>query len=53
VVQAPANATFPEAATLLLNAFTARLSVNALALEPGRILAVVGAAGAVGGSRSR
>lgn len=49
VVQAPANATFPEAATLLLNAVTARLSLNALALEPGTILAVVGAAGAVGG----
>lgn len=49
VVQASANAAFPEAATLLLNAVTARLCLNALALESGTILAVVGAAGAVGG----
>jgi NADPH:quinone reductase-like Zn-dependent oxidoreductase len=49
VVPAPAKATFPEAATLLLNAVTARLSLDALALPPGGKLVVVGAAGAVGG----
>ncbi|MEU7641711.1 zinc-binding dehydrogenase [Streptomyces sp. NPDC039016] len=49
VVPAPEKATFPEAATLLLNAVTARLSLDALALLPGRQLVVLGAAGAVGG----
>ncbi|MDH6707965.1 NADPH:quinone reductase-like Zn-dependent oxidoreductase [Kitasatospora sp. MAA19] len=42
VVPAPAKATFPEAATLLLNAVTARLSLDALALPPGGQLVVVG-----------
>ncbi|MFE4413303.1 zinc-binding dehydrogenase [Streptomyces sp. NPDC056821] len=49
MVPAPAKATFPEAATLLLNAVTARLSLDAIALTPGATLVIVGAAGAVGG----
>ena len=49
VVPAPPGACFPEAATLLLNATTARLSLDALALPPGETVAVVGGAGAVGG----
>ncbi len=49
VVPAPHGASFPEASTLLLNAVTARLSLDALALPPGTTVAVVGAAGAVGG----
>jgi NADPH:quinone reductase len=49
VVPAPLGTTFPEASTLLLNAVTARLSLDALALDPGTTVAVVGAAGAVGG----
>jgi NADPH2:quinone reductase len=49
VVLAPRGATFPEASTLLLNAATARLSLDALALPSGSTLAVVGGAGAVGG----
>jgi hypothetical protein len=36
-------------AALLLNATTARLSLDALALPPGATVAVVGGAGAVGG----
>ena len=38
-----------EAATLLLNAATARLALHALALSPGQTVAIVGGAGAVGG----
>jgi len=49
VVRAPLGATFPEASTLLLNAVTARLSLDALALPRGSTVAVLGAAGAVGG----
>ncbi|MEV6995107.1 NADP-dependent oxidoreductase [Streptomyces sp. NPDC093228] len=49
VVPAPAKASFAEASTLLLNAVTARLSLDALALRPGRTVVIVGAAGAVGG----
>lgn len=49
VVPAPAKASFAEAATFLLNAATARLSLNALAPALGTTLVVVGAAGAVGG----
>ncbi|MFF7234046.1 zinc-binding dehydrogenase [Streptomyces sioyaensis] len=41
--------TFPEAAALLLNAVTARLSLNTPALSPGTTLVLAGAAGAVGG----
>ncbi|HEX4219989.1 MAG TPA: NADP-dependent oxidoreductase [Acidimicrobiales bacterium] len=49
VVRAPLGASFPEASTLLLNAVTARLSLDALDLPPGSTVAVIGAAGAVGG----
>jgi NADPH:quinone reductase len=49
VVPAPRGATFPEASTLLLNAATARLSLDALALPLGAVVAVIGGAGAVGG----
>jgi NADPH:quinone reductase-like Zn-dependent oxidoreductase len=52
VVLAPRGAAFPEASTLLLNAATAQLSLDALALPQGAIVAVVGGAGAVGGTRS-
>jgi NADPH:quinone reductase len=46
---APRGVTLQEAATLLLNATTARLSLDALALAPGETVVVVGGAGAVGG----
>jgi NADPH:quinone reductase-like Zn-dependent oxidoreductase len=49
VVPIPAGTGFPEAATLLMNAVTARLCLDALGLAPGKTLAVTGAAGAVGG----
>ena len=49
VVPAPSGASFAEASTLLLNATTARLSLDALALPPAATVAVVGGAGAVGG----
>jgi NADPH:quinone reductase len=49
VVPAPRGASIWEAATLLLNAATARLALNALALLPGETVAIVGGAGAVGG----
>jgi NADPH:quinone reductase-like Zn-dependent oxidoreductase len=34
---------------VLLNAATARLSLNALGLSPGQTVAIVGGAGAIGG----
>ncbi|PXX70774.1 NADPH:quinone reductase-like Zn-dependent oxidoreductase [Nocardia tenerifensis] len=49
VVPAPAGVGLPAAATLLMNAMTARLALDTLALPPGATLAVTGAAGAVGG----
>ncbi|WJV50929.1 NADP-dependent oxidoreductase [Streptomyces flavofungini] len=49
VVPAPEGADFPAAATLLMNAMTARLALDALALPHGGTVAVTGAAGAVGG----
>lgn len=49
VVPAPLNASIWQAATLLLNATTARLAVHVLALAPGQTVAIVGGAGAVGG----
>jgi NADPH2:quinone reductase len=49
VVPAPRGATFAQAACLLLNAATARLSLNALDLSRGETVAIVGGAGAVGG----
>jgi NADPH:quinone reductase-like Zn-dependent oxidoreductase len=48
-VRAPRGVPFSEASTLLLNATTARLSLDALALPPGATVAVTGGAGAVGG----
>jgi NADPH:quinone reductase-like Zn-dependent oxidoreductase len=49
VARSPAGASDAEAATLPMNGLTARLALDALALRPGRTLAVTGAAGAVGG----
>jgi NADPH:quinone reductase len=49
VVAAPEGADFPAASTLLMNALTARLALDAVAVPPGGIIAVTGAAGAVGG----
>ncbi len=49
VVPAPLNASIWQAATLLLNATTARLALHVLALAPGQTVAIVGGAGAVGG----
>jgi len=49
VVRAPAGKTHAEAATLPMNGLTARLSLDLLALTPGQVIAVTGAAGAYGG----
>ena len=49
VVQAPRGASFPEASTLLLNATTAQLALDAFGLAPDTSVAVIGGAGAVGG----
>ncbi|MGO4422622.1 zinc-binding alcohol dehydrogenase family protein [Streptomyces sp. MCAF7] len=49
VVPAPEGVDFPAASTLLMNAMTARLALDALAVPPGGTVAVTGAAGAVGG----
>lgn len=49
VVHAPGNLDFPAASTLLMNALTARLGLDAMALKPGQTLAVTGSAGALGG----
>uniref|UniRef100_A0AAU3GN67 NADP-dependent oxidoreductase n=1 Tax=Streptomyces sp. NBC_01401 TaxID=2903854 RepID=A0AAU3GN67_9ACTN len=49
VVPAPDGVDFPAASTLLMNALTARIALDALAVPPGGTLAVTGAAGAVGG----
>ncbi|MEU7636669.1 NADP-dependent oxidoreductase [Streptomyces sp. NPDC039016] len=49
VVPAPAGVDLPAASTLLMNALTARLALDALAVPPGGTVAVTGAAGAVGG----
>lgn len=48
VVHAPKSADFASASTLIMNAMTARLALDALALSPGNTLAVTGAAGAYG-----
>lgn len=45
----PAGATYAEACTLPMNGLTAQLTLDLLALEPGRTLGVTGAAGAYGG----
>jgi NADPH:quinone reductase len=49
VVRAPAGAESPEAATILMNALTARLALDDLAIPAGGTVAVTGAAGAFGG----
>ena len=49
VVRAPRNLDFPAASGLLMNALTARLGLDAMALKRGRTLAVTGSAGALGG----
>jgi len=45
----PIGASYAEASTLPMNGLTAQLTLDLLALEPGRTLAVTGAAGAYGG----
>ncbi|WP_406129144.1 NADP-dependent oxidoreductase [Streptomyces canus] len=49
VTRQPAGTTFPQAASFLMNALTARCVLDFLALAPGSTLAVTGAGGAVGG----
>jgi NADPH2:quinone reductase len=49
VVRAPKGADLAAASTLLMNALTARMALEALELPPGATIAVTGAAGAVGG----
>ena len=49
VVRAPAGATHEEACTLPMNGLTARRSLDLLALSPGQVIAVTGAAGCYGG----
>ena len=53
VVRAPAGASHAEAASLLMNALTVRAALDALDLQPGQLLAVTGAAGAVWRLRRR
>lgn len=49
VVTAPVNASITEAATLPMNALTARRALDLLGLRAGQTLAVTGAAGTLGG----
>ena len=49
VVPIPSGADFPAAATLPMNALTARLALDLLAVPAGGTVAVTGAAGAFGG----
>lgn len=49
VVRAPAGTDAVAASTLPMNGLTARLALDLMALEPGQVLAVTGAAGAFGG----
>ena len=49
VARIPSGASLVEAATLPMNGLTARLALDLLALRPGQVLAVTGAAGAFGG----
>lgn len=49
VVPIPSGADFPSASTLLMNALTARVALDQLAVPAGRTIAVTGAAGALGG----
>ncbi|MFB4273753.1 zinc-binding alcohol dehydrogenase family protein [Nonomuraea sp. MTCD27] len=49
VVRAPAGTDHAAAATLPMNGLTAQLTLDRLALAPGSVLAVIGAAGTLGG----
>lgn len=49
VAAAPAGSSHAEASTLPMNGLTARLALDKLALAPGQVLGVTGAAGALGG----
>ena len=49
VVRAPAGVDPVAASTVPMNGLTARLALDQMALEPGQVLAVTGAAGAFGG----
>jgi NADPH2:quinone reductase len=49
VVRAPKGTRSVAASTLPMNGLTARLALDLMALEPGQVLAVTGAAGAFGG----
>jgi NADPH:quinone reductase len=49
VVRAPAGADAVAACTLPMNGLTARMALDRMALSPGQVLAVTGAAGAFGG----
>jgi NADPH:quinone reductase len=49
VVHAPAGADAVAASTLPMNGLTARLALDLMALKPGQVVAVTGAAGAFGG----
>ena len=49
VVLAPKGKSHAEAASLPMNGLTARRSLDLLALKPGQVIAVTGAAGAYGG----
>jgi NADPH:quinone reductase-like Zn-dependent oxidoreductase len=49
VVRAPKGTTSVEACTLPMNGLTARMALDRMALRPGEVLAVTGAAGAFGG----
>ncbi|MBC6461195.1 NADP-dependent oxidoreductase [Actinomadura sp. HBU206391] len=49
VVHAPAGTDHVAAATLPMNGLTAQLTLDRLALAPGSVLAVIGAAGTLGG----
>lgn len=49
VTATPSGATFPEAASFLMNALTARNDLDLLALPEGATVLVTGAAGGVGG----
>jgi NADPH:quinone reductase-like Zn-dependent oxidoreductase len=49
IARAPAGASDVAASTLPMNGLTARLALDKLALQPGQVLAVTGAAGAFGG----
>lgn len=49
VVRAPAGTSLADASTLILNALTAQVALDALDLKPGETVLVTGAAGAVGG----